>query len=133
MLPTSSRIGAEEMTWRAVNGFHVPSGVMTPTVHMDVRSFQRRLSRRVPMWILPPAALILAAAASHIMPGPLRGYWNDSISVLICCPPFFGADERGRELRSAFDIALHRSRPLMRCAAQSAEISSQLMPHTFSV
>ena len=30
-------------------------------------------------------------------------------------------------------IAAPRLRPLMRCAAQSAEISSQLMPHTFSV
>ena len=29
--------------------------------------------------------------------------------------------------------AVRRLRPLMRCAAQSEEISSQLMPHTFSV
>jgi hypothetical protein len=34
---------------------------------------------------------------------------------------------------SAFLIATPRSSPLMRCAAQSAEISSQDMPQTFSV
>ena len=34
---------------------------------------------------------------------------------------------------SAFITATPRSSPLMRCAAQSAEISSHDMPHTFSV
>jgi hypothetical protein len=35
--------------------------------------------------------------------------------------------------KSAARIALDRESPLIRWAAQSAEISRQLMPHTFSV
>ena len=89
------------------------------------------------MWMMPPCARVFAAAASHIMPGPFRGYSKLSIKVLITSPSCalvpslapFGVIE----FLSAFDIALHRSSPLMRCAAQSAEMSSQLMPHTFSV
>src|SRR5262245_26128763 len=134
MLATSSRIGADETTWAAENAFHSPSAVTAPMVQRLVCGFQRRLSRTVPMCKRPPRAFTCAAAASHIMPGPLRGYWKESISVLICCwPSFLGMAPRGSELRRALDMALHRSRPLIRCAAQSAEISSQLMPHTFSV
>ena len=77
----------------------------------------------------PPIAFIFLAAASHIIPGPFRGYRNDSISVLMTSP------DRGRRLMwsdpsSAFLIAALRSSPLIRCAAQSAEISSQVQAAT---
>ena len=105
---------------------------MTPMAQVALRSSQRRLSSRVPMWTRPPRCLILAAAALPHLPGPRRGYWKLSIRVLISSPPFSGWSGAAAR-RSAFDMALHRSRPLIRCAAQSAEISSQVMPHTFSV
>src|ERR1700721_1142979 len=76
----------------------------------------------------PPIAWTLAAHASHIMPGPLRGWRNESSSVLMISPLFFGFG-----FHSAFRIAVDSDRPLMRWAAQSAEMSLQLMPHTFSV
>src|SRR3982075_733581 len=71
-----------------------------------------------------------SAHASHIMPGPLRGYRKELINVLITLvrSPF---EERCG--KSAFLIALPSERPRIRCAAQSAEISLQLIPQTFSV
>src|SRR3990170_2532880 len=132
MLATSSRIGADEITCLAVKNFQSPPAVTAVMVQRLVLAFQRRLSSLVPMWIFPPPSSTRRAAASHIMPGPLRGYSNDSISVLIW-GPLAGPRAGAIELRSALDMALHRSRHLMRCAAQSAEISSQLIPHTFSV
>ena len=90
-----------------------------------------RMSR--PLSTLPPRFWILREAASHIMPGPLRGYWKLSISVLTTGPPAFGARLGSSAFFSASITATPRSSPLMRCAAQSAEISSHDMPHTFSV
>jgi hypothetical protein len=63
------------------------------------------------------------------MPGPLRGYLKQLISVLMTLLESFGCFFG----RSAFLIALPNDKPLIRCAAQSAEISLQLIPHTFSV
>ena len=55
-------------------------------------------------------------------------------TVIEADPTYVGGISRTASYKDfLFDIALHKSRPLMRCAAQSAEISSQLMPHTFSV
>ena len=86
------------------------------------------------MWMLPPRAATFAAAASHIIPGPLRGYRKLSIKVLITAPSPEGLlAGMLMERRRASAMALQRSRPLMRCAAHSAEISSQDIPHTFSV
>ena len=70
---TSSRIGADEITCPAENAFHAPSAVIAPMVQRLALGFQRRLSSRVPMWMRPPRAFTCRAAASHIMPGPLRG------------------------------------------------------------
>ena len=66
--------------------------------------------------------------ASHIIPGPFLGYLNESMSVLITLslPVALG-------LKTAFQIALLKDKPLIRCAAQSAEISLQGIPQTFSV
>src|SRR5262249_991525 len=62
---------------------------------------------------------------SHIMPGPLRGYWKLSISVLTTGPLGLRAAEADPSARlTALMTATPRSSPLMRCAAQSAEISS---------
>jgi hypothetical protein len=47
------------------------------------------------------------------------------MSVLTVCGPRRGA--------IALRIAVPSDSPLMRCAAQSAEISAQRIPHTFSV
>jgi hypothetical protein len=64
----------------------------------------------------------------------LRGYWKLSISVLTTGLPASRVARFGFSARdSALITATPRLRPLMRCAAQSAEISSQDMPHTFSV
>ena len=81
------------------------------------------------MRISPPCACVRCAAASHIMPGPFRGYRNEPINVLICLERSFGS----RFGSSAFQMALESDSPLIRCAAQSAEISLQLIPQTFSV
>src|SRR5262249_43547009 len=51
------------------------------------------------------------------------------MSVLITLPRSLGFFFGSR----AFRMAVLSDRPLMRWAAQSAEISLQLMPHTFSV
>ena len=80
---------------------------------------------RAPISTVPPAALTLSAACSHIMPGPSLGYWNSSMSVVISVWPRLG--------RIEFIRALRRSRFLTRCAAQSAGISETGTPHTFSV
>ncbi len=66
---------------------------------------------------------------SHIMPGPRRGYSNESISVLMTLP-------LSPPLRcgiSAFLTAVSSDSPLIRCAAHSAESSLQGIPQTFSV
>ena len=52
------------------------------------------------------------------------------MSVLIVCERSAGFFFLGN---SAAMIAVDRESPLIRWAAQSAEISLQLMPHTFSV
>ena len=74
---------------------------------------------------VPPAARTFSAQTSHIIPGPYFGYWNSSISVVMSVWLRFG--------RSAFMTALHRTRFLTRCAAQSAGISVTGTPQTFSV
>src|SRR5204862_2074120 len=84
---------------------------------------------RHPISIAPPSAFVFSAQVSHIMPGPRRGYLKQLIKVLITLELSFGC----RLGKSAFLIALPNDNPLIRCAAQSAEISRQLIPQTFSV
>ena len=69
-------------------------------------------------WTAPPCSRIRSRAASHIWPGPSRGYWKLSIRVLITSPLALrpAAEEGVRRPRRT------RLRPLIRCAAQSAEI-----------
>src|SRR6476646_2080065 len=81
------------------------------------------------MWMAPPIALVFPAQVSHIIPGPRRGYLKELIRVLITLELSFGP----RCGKRAFLMALPRDKPLIRCAAQSAEISRQLIPQTFSV
>ena len=50
---------------------------MAPTVQMPVARPSAGSRAACPCGCRRRARLILAAAASHIMPGPLRGYWND--------------------------------------------------------
>src|SRR5438874_11569273 len=75
------------------------------------------------------SALAFSAHVSHIIPGPRRGYLKELIKVLITLELSLGR----RCGKSAFLIALPNDKPLIRCAAQSAEISRQLIPQTFSV
>ena len=75
-------------------------------------------------------ALLFSAQASHIIPGPCLGYLNESMSVLITLS-LSVAFLLG--LKSALKMALLKESPLIRCAAQSALISLQGIPHTFSV
>src|SRR5260370_15389662 len=127
---TNSRIGAEEITCSASTKWRFPSRSLNLTVHVDVVSSKAQPLTRAAISILPPIAFTFSAHASHIMPGPLRGYRNELIKVLMTLvrSPF---EERCG--KSAFLIALPSDRPRIRCAAQSAEISLQLIPHTFSV
>src|SRR5438067_11892921 len=81
------------------------------------------------MWMAPPIASVFSAQVSHIIPGPRRGYLKELIKVLITLELSFGR----RCGKSAFLIALPNDKPLIRWAAQSAEISRQLIPQTFSV
>ena len=66
--------------------------------------------------------------ASHIMPGPSRGYSNSSMSVLICFAAGLAEplEEHARDRREERE-------PLIRCAAHCAPMRLQGMPQTFSV
>ena len=81
------------------------------------------------MRTVPPISRTRRAQASQSMPGPFLGYRNDSIRVLIIAD----LSLRTRLGQMALRIASRRESPLIRWAAQSAEISLQLIPHTFSV
>ncbi len=72
-----------------------------------------------------PWARTFSVQRSHIIPGPNFGYSNSSMRLAISFWFRLG--------RTAFMTALNSDRFLMRCAAQSAGISSAGMPHTFSV
>src|SRR4030095_753550 len=98
-------------------------------VHVPLASSYSQRTTRQPIWMTPPKALVFSAHVSHIIPGPRRGYLKELIRVLMTFELSLGR----RCGKSAFLIALPRERPLMRCAAQSAEISRQLIPQTFSV
>ena len=83
---------------------------------------------RLPISARPPAATTRSRVSSHIIPGPRRGYRNESIRVLMAWP---FARRRGGS--TAVSTAVGNDRPLMRWLAQSAEISPQGIPQTFSV
>src|SRR5207249_11123431 len=126
---TSSRIGADEMMCSASIARRSPCAFLYSTVHAPETSSYEQPVTLQPISSLPPSAFIFSAHASHIMPGPRRGYRNELISVLMTLlrSPLYRCGT------SAFLIALPRESPLIRCAAQSAEISLQLMPQTFAV
>src|SRR3954447_12352866 len=126
---TNSRIGAEEMTCSECNDWRFPCSSLNWSVQVWLGSSYAQPTTLQPMKMLPPSAVVLRAHSSHIMPGPLRGYLKQLIKVLITWFGSFGCFFG----RSAFLIALPNERPLMRCAAQSAEISLHGMPQTFSV
>ena len=69
----SSVIGADEMACRARIVSTAPSAVRAVSVHRrEAASHSNEVMSR-PIRTCPPCALILSRAASHIMPGPLRG------------------------------------------------------------
>ena len=93
----------------------------------------RRSSRPISTW--PPRARILRRGGVPHHAGALARIAEaldqrlDDVAALGARP-----SACARASASARSMtARRRSRPLMRCAAQSAEISSQDMPHTFSV
>src|SRR4029077_1120279 len=98
-------------------------------VHVPLASSYWHRITRQPISSAPPSALVFSAHVSHIIPGPRRGYLKELINVLITFELSFGR----RCGKSALRIALPNDNPLIRCAAQSAEISRQLIPQTFSV
>src|SRR6478672_10774716 len=111
-----SRIGAEEITCMAVKTWLSPQTFLALMVQVLRYLSQTRLSSLQPIWIVPPCSWVLKAAASHIIPGPLRGYSKLSIRVLITLPPSALPRVELLERRNELAIALQRSRPLMRCA-----------------
>src|SRR5205823_8564433 len=125
----NSRIGAEEITCSDSRVCSFPCWSQQIVVHVQVASSYWHQITRQPISIAPPSTLVFSAHVSHIIPGPRRGYLKQLISVLITFELSFGR----RCGKSAFRIALPNDNPLIRCAAQSAEISRQLIPQTFSV
>ena len=124
------------MTWRAENVDDAAVGLRAVMVQRPLASFQASLSRA-------RAHMDDAAALAHVTGGRVPHHAGALARIVE------GLDQRlddravaarrallafgTMERRSALAMALIRSRPLMRCAAQSAEISSHDMPHTFSV
>ena len=125
-------INALKRSMKPAGGAKAADGTVV-TVQNRPTASHRALWRLSSMRMAPPCARILSRAASHIMPGPRRGYSKLSISVFTTGSPAFGLRAGSSAFLSAFITATPRSSPLMRCAAQSAEISSHDMPHTFSV
>jgi hypothetical protein len=128
-------MGTVEITLGAVVTLIVPSAARLLTRNRPVEASRERSTNSLPMEILPPWDLIFCPAVSHIMPGPRRGYSKLSISDLTFVGFLldFHPIPAAMEFRMLFATASHRFKPLMRWAAQSAEISSQDMPQTFSV
>ena len=70
---TSSVIGAEEITWRAVMLSRPPAPLATSMVHRPDMASNFIDARVRSISTSPPAATTLSRAVSHIMPGPWRG------------------------------------------------------------
>ena len=68
-----SWMAAEEITSRAVSVERSPDPDTSDTVHRPAAGSQLIVSSVRSMVMRLPAATILAAAASHIIPGPRRG------------------------------------------------------------
>ena len=82
----------------------------------------RTATTRCCRWTGMPAPSTRSRNASHICPGPRRGYRNSSISVVTC--------SRRSPIRP--EIAWTSEKFLIRCAAHSRRISEPGIPHTFS-
>src|SRR5688572_33094283 len=127
MARTSPEIGMDEITWLQGCSVRPPSDSTTTDVARPSR--WRMEVMRVSITTLDPWATTLSRQTSHIIPGPYFGYWNSSISDVICfLPPAFM-----RLGLMASTKADQTVRFLMRCAAKSAEISDAGRPQSFSL
>src|SRR5215831_8845511 len=80
---TSSRIGADEMTCSVSMLCITPLLLLYWIFHCpDKSSYEQRVTLQL-ISNLPPRAVIFSAHASHIIPGPRRGYRKELISVLM--------------------------------------------------
>src|SRR3569832_2288294 len=112
----------------SVHGYSVSTPPLDATTDVALPSACLMRTTGVSMTTLVPAASTLSRHTSHIIPGPYFGYWNSSISEVICF--FLPRLPLGL---SAVTNALQTVRSLMRCAAKSAEISDAGRPHSFSL
>src|SRR5918997_653298 len=104
---TSSRIGADEMTCSDSIVCTSPAASLYFSAHVCVAVLYSQPTTFAPMWILPPSCFVFSAHASHIMPGPLRGYLKELIRVLMTLFLSFGCFCGS----SAFLIALPSEKP----------------------
>ena len=134
---TASGAGGDRLSISARSGI-VDSTASTGTVTVSSRcryvtSCTRWPSCERPHSVAPsstscPPSSSRCWKASHIMPGPKRGYSNSSISDLTGALPL-----RRKRLKSMSVTAVHSDSDWMRCAAHCAPISVHGMPQTFSV
>src|ERR1051326_2653029 len=126
---TNSRIGADEMMCSAWIVCGSPSRFLYSTSQLPAASsYEQRVTLQL-ISSFPPSAFIFPAhpLPHHARPKRWKGKRMDKLLMTLLRSPLY------RWGMSAFLIALPSESPLIRCAAQSAEISLQLIPHTFSV
>src|ERR1035437_1960488 len=132
---TNSRMGMDETRCSARYSSNSPLALWEVTTQRLLVESKRQPTTLRPSSTAPPSLRTFSAHASHIIPGPCRGDRNVSIRVFTTCLRSLDweSDLGFRLAKSACLMVEPSDSPLILCAAQSAEISWQLFPHTFSV